>query len=50
MGTNREFIEGLATIVRNGLKWDDHLARCGVGDGARCCPMQFGVCGHGTVP
>ena len=50
VGTNKEFIEGLATIVRNGLRRDDRLARCGVGDGARCCPRQFSVCGYETAP
>jgi len=48
VGTKKEFIEGLANIVRNALKSKNGLARCGIGDGSRCCPNQFGVCGHGV--
>ena len=47
--TKKEFIEGLANIVRNALKSEKGLAKCGIGDGSRYCPNQFGVCGHGVL-
>lgn len=47
VGTKKEFIAGLANIVRNALEFENSSAKCGLGDGSRFCSNQFGVCGHG---
>ena len=49
VGTQTEFIDGLAAITRKTLSWADEAGRCAGGcadqDGKRCCPEEFTACG-----
>ena len=45
VGTQTEFIDGLAAITRKALSWTDGAGRCADRDGTRCCPEEFIACG-----
>ncbi len=50
VGTQAEFIDGLAAMTRRALNWADPAARCGNGTDSRCCPATLGACGYGSTP
>jgi ferrochelatase len=50
VGTQAEFIDGLAAMTRRALSWADTAARCGNGADSRCCPVTLGACGYGSRP
>ncbi len=46
VGTQTEFIDGLAMITRKALSWSDEAGRCADRDAKRCCPYEFIACGY----
>ncbi|MBT4046703.1 MAG: ferrochelatase [Rhodospirillaceae bacterium] len=49
VGTQAEFIGGLASMTRKALAWPDAAARCGGEKDDRCCPDALTACGYGST-
>ena len=47
VGTQAQFIAGLASMTRTALTWSGPGARCGNGNDSRCCPAGLTACGWG---
>ena len=48
VGTQTDFIGGLAAMTRTVLARTDSVARCGNSDSRRCCPDSLTACGYGS--